>query len=98
MPLCRYAAIPELPVNPIRCLYQENVLGGCPEEVAQVPAEVVASQRVGGPLAALGPDQEERRAGPVFPPHHQVRAELLEIEAPRVGGHDWIAVGLIPVG
>jgi len=49
------------------------------EEIVQPFAEGEAAER---PVssAVLGPDEEQRRAGLVFPPHHEIGAELTEIE------------------
>src|SRR5947209_6666544 len=70
-----------LPIDPIRQLHQEAVVGPQAEQIAQVAAEATRPLDAGGPLAPLTPDDEERRAGAVFPTEHDVGAELLVVEA-----------------
>src|SRR2546422_7677641 len=41
--------------------------------------------RAGRPVAPLAPNHEQRRAGPVLPAEHDIRTELLVVEAARQG-------------
>src|SRR5256886_1127890 len=75
-----------LPIDPIRQLHQEAVVGPHAEQVAQVAAEAARPLDARGSLAPLTPDYEQRRAGPVFPTEYDVGAELLVVEAAGVVG------------
>src|SRR5439155_20206616 len=59
------------------------------EELPEVPRDVAVPHRRLEVVASLTPDQKQRRAGPVLPPHHQVRVEELGVEIararPRIG-------------
>src|SRR2546425_13349035 len=56
-----------LPIDPIRQLHQEAVVGPQAEQIAQVAAEATRPLDARGPLAPLTPDYEQRRAGAVLP-------------------------------
>src|SRR6266571_5219916 len=77
-----------LPIDPIRQLHQEAVVGPQAEQIAQVAAEAARPLNARGPLAPLTPDYEQRRAGAVLPTEHDVGAELLVVEAAGVVGDD----------
>src|SRR6266566_1857315 len=77
-----------LPIDPIRQLHQEAVVGPQAEQIAQVAAEAPRALDAARALAPLAPDDEERRAGAVLPTEHDVGAELLVVEAAGVVGDD----------
>src|SRR5215213_6981573 len=80
----RTAVGPSLRVEPVARLDEEDVVRVQLYQVARVAAELEARGAVEGLVAPLRPDEEDRGAGAVLPPHHRVRAELLEVEAARV--------------
>src|SRR2546428_6547968 len=84
-----------LPIDPIRQLHQEAVVGPQAEQIAQVAAEAPRALDAARALAPLTPDDEQRRAGPVFPTEHDVGAELLVVEAAGVVGDGGVAVHLV---
>src|SRR6058998_3856475 len=84
-----------LPIDPIRQLHQEAVVGPQAEQIAQVAAEGTRPLDAGGSLAPLTPDYEQRRAGAVLPTEHDVGAELLVVEAAGVVGDGGVAVHLV---
>src|SRR3989441_4570631 len=84
-----------LPIDPIRHLHQEAVVGPQAEQIAQVTAEAARPLDARGSLAPLAPHDEERRAGAVLPTEHDVRTELLVVEAAGVVGDGGVAVHLV---
>src|SRR5438034_511124 len=84
-----------LPIDPIRQLHQEAVVGPQAEQIAQVAAEAARPLDARGSLAPLTPDHEQRRAGAVLPSEHDVGAELLVVEAAGVVGDGGVAVDLV---
>src|SRR3989441_4251650 len=84
-----------LPIDPIRQLHQEAVVGPQAEQIAQVTAEATRPLDARGPLAPLTPDYEQRRAGAVLPTEHHVGAELFVVEAAGVVGDGGVAVHLV---
>src|SRR5260370_27793387 len=63
--------------------------------MAEVAPERARALDTAEPVAPLAPHHEQRRAGPVLPAEHDVRAELLVVEAPRVVGDGRVRDGLI---
>ena len=55
------------------------------EQIAEVVREIEVARLAAGKLPALRPDEEDRRARPVLPPHDGVRSDLLEVESTRIG-------------
>src|SRR3989442_11382853 len=84
-----------LPIDPIRQLHQEAVVGPQAEQIAQVAAEAARPLDARGSLAPLAPHDEERRAGSVLPTENDVGAELLVVEAAGVVGDGGVAVHLV---
>src|SRR3989475_9036177 len=84
-----------LPIDPIRQLHQEAVVGPQAEQIAQVAAEAARPLDARGSLAPLTPDHEQRRAGAVLPTEHDVGTELLVVEAAGVVGDGGVAVHLV---
>src|SRR5215218_9403770 len=68
-------------VEPVRHLQEEGVRRVQAEKVAHVAVEPVLPRLRPGPLPPLVPYHEERRPGAILPAQHDVRLELLEVEA-----------------
>ena len=64
-------------------LNQKNILRKNVEQIVDIIAEWKLAIGLEA-RAALRPHQEQRRTRNVFPPHHEIRAELPEIEI-RIG-------------
>src|SRR5712691_8043063 len=90
-----------LPIEPVREFHQEPVVGPQIEQVVHVATEAARPLDPRGPLATLTPHDEQGRPRPVLPAEHDIRAELLEVEAGSGGGScrrrgggasgDWLA-------
>src|SRR5258706_13260383 len=81
---CRQAAVKRaLVVQPIRDLYEERVPRVGIEQPMEVTRSIAGAHRRLEVVTSLTPDQKQRRAGPVLPPHHQVRVEELGVEVAR---------------
>src|SRR2546430_10989242 len=70
-----------LPVDPVRQLHEEGVVGPQAEQIAQVAAEAARALGAVRLLTPLTPYHEQRRAGPVLPAQHDVGVELLVVES-----------------
>src|SRR6266568_814909 len=78
---CRQADVKRaLAVQPIRGLHEERVPRVGIEQPIEVSRDIAGTHRRLEVVASLTPDQKQRRAGPVLPPHHQVRVEELGVE------------------
>src|SRR6266581_8077610 len=84
-----------LPIDPIRQLDQEAVVGPQAEQIAQVAAEAPRALDAARALAPLAPHDEQRRAGAVLPAEHDVGTELLVVEGAGVVGDGGVAVHLV---
>src|SRR2546430_12153203 len=73
-----------LPVDPVRQLHEEGVVGPQAEQIAQAAAEAARALGAGRLLPPLAPHPEHSRAGPVLPAQHDVGVELLVVEPARV--------------
>src|SRR5712691_5827994 len=90
-----------LPIEPVREFHQEPVVGPQIEQLVHVATEAARPLDPRGPLATLTPHDEQGRPRPVLPAEHDIRAELLEVEAGSGGGScrrrgggasgDWLA-------
>ena len=65
--------------QPIREFHRKNVIPTRIEDPPQVATEAEITKRFES-LAALLPDHEQRRPGPVFPSEHRVRSERADVE------------------
>src|SRR5688572_22293019 len=70
--------------HPPARLHQEGIRRVRPEQVFHVAPQLERATVDALLLAALRPDEEERRARAILPPHDRVRPELLRVEPPRV--------------
>ena len=91
--VCRGRRPGRLVVEPVAELHEEDVARGRREQAAEVAAEAEVAL-VAVLLAALLPDDEQRRARPVFPAQHVGRAERAVVEVGIAG----VGVGLEAVG
>ena len=91
-------AMPGLPVQPVRQLHEHRVRRMQPHQVPDVTRRNPRSPASAGrTLPPLVPHDEQRRSGLVLPAEHEVRLELLEVEAAGIVRDRRVAVRGVPV-